>query len=356
MTVERDIEHRSSQGFVEALEKVDATIGVSTYSASRLLSIWAESGEVGTSSSRISRAMGIGFEDGLMAVASVNGIGMFKRLAAAGAISESCDWVWVERAKYHTGPIDSHDVAIAERRIFAVNTAWSCVSYFGFEQSFRPAWKPNFISGFAPEDRCHLNGMAVKNGRPAYVTSLGNTDAKKGWKDSIMKGGLLMDVGSNSVLAEGLALPHSPVFDEVDGRLYFLQSGTGELCEFDFQTRSVVPLLGTGRFIRGLAIRDGFAFIGFSKLRTTSKTFAPLQQVLRGDECGVLSVDLHRREVTGELIFTGEVDELYDVSFFPGKGRHMVVAEADPLHAHTLVLKDKMVPMRNASIARWPGA
>jgi hypothetical protein len=35
-----------------------------------------------------------------------------------------------------------------------------------------PRWRPPFISALAAEDRCHLNGLCLAKGRPAFVTAL----------------------------------------------------------------------------------------------------------------------------------------------------------------------------------------
>ena len=71
-----------------------------------------------------------------------------------------------------TGRTDIHDIAIAEidgapRPIF-VNTLFSCLATISDTASFRPVWRPKFISDLAPEDRCHLNGLAMDGKRPAY--------------------------------------------------------------------------------------------------------------------------------------------------------------------------------------------
>ena len=43
-----------------------------------------------------------------------------------------------------------------------------------------PRWRPPFVSALAPEDRCHLNGLGLVDGRPKYVTALGETDTAGG--------------------------------------------------------------------------------------------------------------------------------------------------------------------------------
>jgi hypothetical protein len=53
-----------------------------------------------------------------------------------------------------------------------VNTAFSCLCTLDGRHSFVPRWRPPFITSLAAEDRCHLNGMAMADGAPKYVTAL----------------------------------------------------------------------------------------------------------------------------------------------------------------------------------------
>lgn len=346
-------------GFREALHKANVTLGVSTYNASRLIVAWADSDSVVIHSSIIPRAMGIGFEGELMAVASKAGMSMFRRFNVEQdkPLSANSDYIWLERAKYHTGPIDAHDVAVSNRQIFAVNTAWSCISIFGFEDSFKPIWRPAFISNHSPTDRCHLNGMALRDGRPAYATALGRSNEPAGWKADIINGGVLMETKSKCILADSLSLPHSPVYIGERNELWFLQSGNGSVCRFDWENKCVVPVVETGLFIRGLAIHNEVAFVGFSQLRKSSKTFKPLQDKLQGDLCGVLAADLKTGVILGKMTFSDPVQELYDVSIFPGAGRHLVVSEGDANHSVFLATGERLVQVRRtqSESAPWPG-
>src|SRR3972149_3650764 len=97
-------------------------------------------------------------------------------------------------ATYHTGDLHTHDVAIAGDDIWLAATRFSCLAKFSYDFSFLPAWKPKFISDLVPEDRCHLNGIAVRDGRPRYVTALGTTDAAAAWREEKATGGVLIDI------------------------------------------------------------------------------------------------------------------------------------------------------------------
>ena len=75
---------------------------------------------------------------------------------------------WVER---RMSEIHGHEMAWAGEELWIVNTLFSCLCTLRPEYSFVPRWKPPFISALAAEDRCHLNGLAVADGRPRYVTA-----------------------------------------------------------------------------------------------------------------------------------------------------------------------------------------
>ena len=66
-------------GFVQAISGLKRTIAVSTYEASKVFSFWGESDKVRMHESDIPRAMGVGFEDDMMAVAMRGGMSMYRR-------------------------------------------------------------------------------------------------------------------------------------------------------------------------------------------------------------------------------------------------------------------------------------
>jgi len=66
-----------------------------------------------------------------------------------------------------TGDVDAHELAVdGQDRLIFVNTKYSCLATLDTVHSFKPLWKPRFISKLAPEDRCHLNGLAMKDSAP----------------------------------------------------------------------------------------------------------------------------------------------------------------------------------------------
>ena len=104
-----------------------------------------------------------------------------------------------------------------------VNTLFSCLATTSETHSFAPLWRPPFVSRLAAEDRCHLNGLAMRDGRAAYVTAVSRSDVADGWRDRREGGGVLVDVATGETLLAGLSMPHSPRWH--DNRLWLLELG-----------------------------------------------------------------------------------------------------------------------------------
>src|SRR5262249_24706681 len=152
------------------------------------------------------------------------------------------------------------------------------------------------------DDRCHLNGLAIAEGRPRYVTALGETDTANGWRANKPRGGVLMEMNSGEVISRGLSMPHSPRWH--DSRLWLLESGPGLLVLVDPATGRRQPVAELPGFARGLALHGPYAFVGLSKIRQTSVLDGvPLAQRREQLQCGVAAVDLRSGRVIALLEF-----------------------------------------------------
>jgi uncharacterized protein (TIGR03032 family) len=205
------------------------------------------------------------------------------------------------------------------------------------DYSFVPRWRPPFISGLAAEDRCHLNGLAMVDGRPRYVTALGETDTPGGWRPTKAYGGCLMDVPSGEVVVRGLSMPHSPRWH--DGRLWLLESGTGRLVVIDLPTGQRQVVAELPGFTRGLALAGPHAFVGLSRIRATSAMDGvPLAEHRDQLKCGVGVVDLRRGQVIAFLEFQTAVEEIYDVQLLPGLRFPEVIGFQKETVQHTFIV------------------
>ncbi|MEZ5841800.1 MAG: TIGR03032 family protein [Hyphomicrobiales bacterium] len=194
--------------------------------------------------------------------------------------------------------------------------------------SFVPLWKPPFISKLAAEDRCHLNGLAMDGGQPAYVTAVGRSDVTDAWRDHRRAGGIVIDVASGEIVVEGLSMPHSPRLYR--GTLWLLDSGTGFFGSVDVASGRFEPLTFCPGYLRGLAFCGDFAVIGLSRARE-NRTFSGLalddNLAARHAEprCGLMVIDMRSGDIVHWLRFEGAVEELYDVAVLPGVIRPMAL-------------------------------
>jgi uncharacterized protein (TIGR03032 family) len=236
-----------------------------------------------------------------------------------------------------TGDIAVHDLAFANGELWMVATAFSCLATLDADHSFVPHWAPPFITALKPEDRCHLNGMAVADDQVTHVTAFGTTDEPGGWRADKAAGGVLIDVGSGEVVIAGLSMPHSPRWH--DGRLWLLESGRGTLALVDPATASVETVAELPGFTRGLAFAGEMAFVGLSQIRETA-TFGelPVTERLRERQAGVWTVDLRTGQIAGFLRFEDLVQEIFDVALLPGKRFPEIAEPAGSITDHTYVL------------------
>ena len=218
-----------------------------------------------------------------------------------------------------------------------VNTRFSCLCTLHPDYSFVPRWRPPFVTALAAEDRCHLNGLAIVDGRPRYVTALGETDTANGWRANKPRGGCLMEVTSGEVISRGLSMPHSPRWH--DGRLWLLESGTGQLVLVDPATGRRQRVAELPGFARGLALAGPYAFVGLSKIRKTSAMDGvPLAERREQLKCGVAVVDLRSGQVIALLEFQTAVEEIFDVQLLPGLRFPEVIGFQQETIQHTFVV------------------
>ncbi len=262
-------------------------------------------------------------------MSSLNQVWRFENLFTRGELQDGYDRLYGPQVGNVTGDLDIHDMAVeADGRLVFVNTLFGCLATLSDTHSFKPLWRPPFLSKLAAEDRCHLNGLALQNGRAAFVTMVGESDVVDGWRDHRAGGGLVMDVRSNEVVARGLSMPHSPRWHQ--GRLWLLNSGTGEFGHVERDTGRFVPVTFCAGYMRGLYFHGDYAIVGLSRPRH-NKTFSglPLDENLRSRKaeprCGLQVIDLRTGDAVHWLRIEGVVEELYDVITLPGVRRPMAL-------------------------------
>jgi uncharacterized protein (TIGR03032 family) len=243
------------------------------------------------------------------------------------------DKCYVPRNAQTIGDLDIHELGIRRNgKVVFVNTKYSCLAELSQTHSFKAIWKPKFISKLAPEDRCHLNGLAMVDGRPKYVTAVCKSDTVDGWRDRRHDGGVVIDVETDEVVCEGLSMPHSPRW--ANGRLWVLNAGTGHLGWVDLEKKRFVPLAFVPGFARGLSIIGNVAAVGLSKPRNQRFEGLPLDAELRKRDaepwCGVQILSLANGDVMNWIRFEGDITEVFDISFLPNVRNPMMIGLRTP--------------------------
>lgn len=312
-------------GFRDWLAGAGGAVAVSTYQAGMLVLVSWDGERVRVLPRRFDKPMGLDGDGARLALATRHELTVFANAAALAPDHGRqrggwYDALYLPRVTWHIGDVQAHEVQCAGDDCWIVNTRYSCLMRPSAGYSFEPAWAPPFVSDLVPEDRCHLNGLALADGRPAYATALGETDAAHGWRERRADGGIVLDVAADAVLARGFAMPHSPRVH--DGRLYVLDSGRGALCRVDRDAGAVETVAELPGYARGLAFVGDTALVGLSRIREKHLFGGmPIERRHESLRCGVAVVDPRRGEMTGLLECTAGATELFDLRFLPGLER-----------------------------------
>jgi uncharacterized protein (TIGR03032 family) len=315
-----EFRYTQTESFVDVLQQLGASLVITTYQANKLLVARATGAGLSMLVRTFDRPMGLAAADAALALGTRDQVWQFRDAPDIAAQVEPAgqhDACFIPRTSHVTGDIGVHELAWAGEELWVVNTRFSCLCTLEPSYSFFPRWRPPFITSLSAEDRCHLNGLAVVNGKPKYVTALGETDAPQGWRTNKAQGGCLVEVKSGAIISRGLSMPHSPRWH--DGRLWLLESGTGQLVLVDPSSdrrQTVAELPG---FARGLVHCGKYAFIGLSKIRPTSAMDGvPLAERRDQLKCGVAVVDLTSGRLCAMLEFQTAVEEIFDVQLLRG--------------------------------------
>ena len=308
-----------STNFPGLLEALGGSLVVSTYQAGKLVLFRARERRVSMLLRTFDKAMGLAVDPGRLAVGTTYQIWTLKnspQVAAKMQPAGHYDGCFLPRTSHVTGNIDCHEIAWAGQDLWVVNTLFSCLCTLDPNYSFVPRWKPKFVTELARHDRCHLNGVAVAEGRPKFVTVFGESNEPEGWRPNKVEGGCVIEVESGETVARGLSMPHSPRMH--DGRLWVLDSGRGRLATVDPQNGQIETVAELPGYTRGLTFAGRFAFVGLSKIRETA-VFGGVPIAERSEErkCGVSVVDTESGQVVAFIEFDNGVEEIFDVQILP---------------------------------------
>ena len=235
-----------------------------------------------------------------LALATQFQVHRFDNRAARGQTSaDGFDAVYAPHAGWVTGDLDAHDVGFgADGRPLFVNTLFSCIATVSDSHSFKPLWKPAFISRLAAEDRCHLNGLALGKRRAALCDGrvairccrrLARPAGRRGYCHRRQEPGNRRSAACRCRIRRAFAMAACgfSIREPASSALSILRRAGSRPLHFALAMRAVLAFIGN------------FAVVGLSLARE-NRTFSglPLDEALKERDtvarCGLAIVDLNR--------------------------------------------------------------
>ncbi len=344
--------------FPPLLERLGTSLLITTYQAGKLVIVRSEGDHLNTHFRSFQSPMGLALAGDRLAIGTHRQIWEFHNVPAAAAKLVPAgrhDACFLPRSCHVTGNIQVHEMVWAGDELWLVNTRFSSLCTLDRPHSFVARWRPPFVSALTPEDRCHLNGLCVIDGRPRYASALGATDVPAGWREGKAHGGVLIDVSSGETIARGLSMPHSPRW--YAGRLWLLESGTGTFGVIERNSGRYEPIASLPGFTRGLDFLGPYAFIGLSQVRETAVfSGIPITERLTERTCGVWVVDTHTGQTMAFLRFEDQLQEIFAVQVLSGRRYPDLINEDQKLLDDSFVLTDEACPTSRRRCGLWPEA
>ncbi len=334
-----------TSNFASILNQIGCSLLVTTYQAGRLVVVRPDGDVINTHFRMMRKPMGLALGYDRFSVGTAQEIWEFRNVPAVcprlKPPEKKYDACFLPRDIHVTGDIQIHEMHYRGHELWFINTTFSCLCTFEREHSFVPRWRPRFVSQYAPGDRCHLNGLAFRDGNPRYATALGETDTPGGWRANKKNGGVLIDIESNDIITRNLSMPHSPRWYR--GRLWLLESGTGSFGFIHPDTGAYEAIAQFPGFTRGIDFVANLAFIGLSQVRE-SAIFSgfELTERLPAEErtCGIWVVDIRDGSTVAFLKFQDAVQEIFAVVAVVGARYPEIILDEPEISGSSYVLPD----------------
>ncbi len=334
---------------VSLFYQLNFTLAFSSYSANKLILLSANNSKaLKLSSFYFDEPKGLSIQNNQLAIATYNKVHTFAFHEGLNHLhitqNSDCDAAYYPQLTYYTNYLDLHDLSYtSQKEIFAVSADFSAIVKLDAEFHFKPYWKPSFISKLAPEDRCHLNGMALKNDLPKYATAFSAGNTPQSWRKDILHSGVLIDIENDDIIIEGLSMPHSPKIIMLDHNphILFFESGKGEICLFDIKNKRKETLFSVNGFLRGLSFYKGYLFVGLSKARKSSTT-SSLLEIEEDTNAGIAVFDLENRKHIGNISFIERIEEIYEIEIIKDVRAAKILLADKSAHKHGIASPDQV--------------
>jgi len=375
---EFDFSSTATDNFAKILKALNISLAVTSYQSARLILVRSDGETIDTNLKAFPRPMGIYADENHITLGTFNQVLEFKRaddilesikngsLDNTGNFStkvlekdkekmqelkeqrdeeiaevRKADALYLPRASLTTGMINIHDIAWGDEGLWVVNSTFSCLSTLSPDNSFVARWKPKFISKLVPEDRCHLNGMAMLNGKPKYVTTFNMEDSRDSWSEGRIDYGTLIDIDTDEILIEGMIMPHSPKVYK--GEVYVCESGLGVVWRYNPITKEKAQVVKLQGFTRGLYFYGGVMFVGLSQVRASEiKTPSPISTMYDETYAGVWMINLEDNTEIGHIKFDGDVDQIYYIAIIPDSTMPELLNVNSSLTRHIFDFRDEI--------------
>jgi uncharacterized protein (TIGR03032 family) len=208
------------------------------------------------------------------------------------------------RSRFLPGCLYLHDLAVVGGGLHANAVGMNAVISISMDGRYEPAWWPRAIdtpSGPAfGANYLQLNSIAAGRTLEESFFSASSdhiSSRRPGHRNyPVDRRGVIFSGSTREPIARGLTRPHSARLHE--GRLWVDNSGYGELVEIE-QGGALVAARLPG-WTRGLALYQGVAFVGTSRVIPRFARYAPGLDV-ESSQNGVHAVDMETGQVLGSI-------------------------------------------------------
>ncbi len=349
----REIRFDHSPLFPTILASLKLSLLVSSRHAGKLIVVGTHQGHLQASLIDLEGPLGIAYQPGCLAISTAKQI-QFWRAAhhtqGQGALYDGC---FIARSSHYTGGIEANDLAWGRTGLWIANTKFSSLCTLHEDYSFVPQWRPPFLSQLVDQDRCHLNGLAIRDGDPKYVSAHAISDEPAGWQSQPFAAGVILELPTGKLVCNQLSMPNSPRYFQE--RLWVLNAGCGELGFVDFANHSLQTIASLPGFTRGLSLYDRFAFVGLSKVSPSAQVHGvPITENCDALHCGIGIIDLTNGNTVAVMQFRSGIDEVDALELLPGFNNPLLAGTSQRDQRHEIWIVPSDSEPRPTILPRFP--